>query len=260
MNPYYDLDHPFVVTQAYLDIREEVARARDNRDTVSIIGASGTGKSTALRKLAADNGFFYTEVNDGITKPAACCQRILLDAGIDPPKYVREQEIEIFRLLQSRGWDEDRAPAKVLIIDEVQELLPQTIRLLMAAREKAKAGLVLAGNEKSLVRSRGVAEAHYKAVNNRILSRLTLKHCTAKDCRDIAETFGVEEMDAYRACENFGTQRDFHKLRRLLTTARELTDSKTLRLQHIENAAIVMPGDNRKALSPVVVPFPQERS
>lgn len=260
MNPAYPLPETFVETQAYDDIRTHVELARSIRGHGLIVGASGTGKSVALRQLAIDKGYFYTQVDDGTKTPSACCQRILLDAGIDPAKFVRNLVEDITRILSSGSWDPDMQ-ARVLIIDEMQELLPQTVKLLMDSAEKARATLIFAGNETSLVRSRKTPKQDHEAITNRLFARRSIERCTEKDCELIARSFRVEGMDSHRACIGFGRRTNLHRLRDLLLTAGQLTDSKTLRLHHLENAAIAIGQSKRNArelLAPIAIPIRKE--
>lgn len=220
---------------------------------VHIVGRAGTGKSTALRMIAKERRYHYVEAEYASKNVEGLYAAILRDCAelYDIPKW-RAKKVAAVEELLAPSWyglmPHEKPAPKALIVDEIQQLELTALRQLLQTAERSGALLVLAGNERGLVSGRNRPKEDLEPITSRLSIPIKIEGCTITDCELIASQFGVEGMQAFRACSNYGIEHNLRELVSLLEIARQLAIGSTVTMDAIEQAAVVKHGQ-RKAVN-----------
>ena len=134
-------DEGFAETSIYKLAITVCNRARTYRNFGVLSGYVGTGKTTALKRYAADNaGVILVEADPDMTA-SNLLDDIIEEAGITNPG----QNINAkFRAILKAFKGADR----LIIVDEAEKTQPRALEYLRRIRDKAGIGIVLAGTER----------------------------------------------------------------------------------------------------------------
>lgn len=223
----------FVETAAVAEIRTAIEYAERSLYPVRIIGKPGTGKTTALRYLAAEIGAVYVQAAAAHRNLRGMYQMVLAAYGRSAPNTTEAE-------LADRVYEEigDRYEVPTLFLDEYQTLEPRSQRELLNIQETKCFGLVLAGNAETLAERKDTAAL--EQILDRLGMDLRLDGPTVDDCRNFCIEFNVEGKDAYAAVENFGGKTNLRQLVALLEEARDIAGHVgSIQRKHLETALLL---------------------
>lgn len=223
-----------VETRTFNDIARAMRLAIDFTDNAAIIGAAGTGKTTALKTLTERTpGAVYVELTEQSGRSVRglllfICQQL----GIESAGATYETERRVYRWLP---------PGSVLIIDEAQHMPPNVLRSALNFNDLGKTPVVLCGNDNTLRPGReGLAT--FAQIDLRIGPRVHITATTDEDADKITNTFDVEGLDAYAITRSIGAKYHARGIARVLTQARRFAgERKTIKAQHIRDAIELFP-------------------
>ncbi|MEN3794584.1 AAA family ATPase [Fulvimarina sp. MAC3] len=232
------------------DIIERVDLASGIRPPapVHVIGRAGTGKSTALRMIAKERGYHYTEAEYASKSVEGLYASILRDCTelYDVPKWRAKKVAAVEQMLHPRqtlaqNGEWDWVPS-VLVVDEIQQVELTCLRQLLQTAERAGALLILAGNERGLASGRGRPAEDLEPITSRLAIRIKIEGCSKRDCELIASKHGVEGMPAFRACVAYGAAHNLRELVSLLEIARQMATGPSIDESAVHHAAMVKHG------------------
>lgn len=145
---------PLVETENLRRILNAIQIAHEERDIAVIVGPAGAGKTTALRKYAAENpnGAILIEVDESMGK-IALFRELAEKLGIDR----NGSHVELVRRVASTLQDRDM----VVIIDEADYLNDGALELLRrVVNDKGQSGLVLCGLQRLVFRIKNLKNDH----------------------------------------------------------------------------------------------------
>ncbi|EIJ33338.1 AAA family ATPase [Thiothrix nivea] len=134
-------DDNFAETSVYKLAITVCNRARTYRNFGVLAGYVGTGKTTALKRYAADNsGVILVEADPDMTS-STLLDDIMEQAGIaNPGQSINAKFRAILKAF--KGTD------RLIIVDEAEKTKPAGLEYLRRIRDKAGVGIVLAGTER----------------------------------------------------------------------------------------------------------------
>lgn len=198
-----------------------------------IVGAAGSGKTTALKHYAAENnGVIYVQADVTKSSPRAALNLIAKAMGLKK----RGTSSEMLDILIDELTDTNR----LIIIDEAQHLTERSFNTLRALNDSAKIGLVYAGTPDIFSRMYGRHEAEYDTIHSRIGYIRKLKNRYTEE--DIQHLFGDFNLDKtiikhlYNISSRKGGLRIAINVFRLAGDIAK-TSGETLSIQHLEYAA-----------------------
>lgn len=201
-----------------------------------IIGAAGSGKTTALKHYANDtNGVIYVQADVTKSSPRAALNLIVKAMGIK----VRGTTSDILDNLIDELTDTN----KLIIIDEAQHLTERSFDTLRALNDRAGVGLVYAGTPDILNRMYGRHEADFDQVHSRIgyICKLNNRY-TLEDIESIFKDYKLNKTivkHLYNVSSRKGGLRIAINLFRLANDI-AVTSGEPLDIKHLEYAAKVV--------------------
>lgn len=227
------------LTPTARDINAAIDLAIELRCMGAIIGAPGTGKTTALRAYAKDSKrkVSYCEMNaaQSSTMPGMLAQ--VCEAMGAPPVHGTYQKHKT--ICQWKAW----GYVEVLLVDEAQHLDDRCLDALRGIHDEARLPLILAGNASLRTRFNSAKVAAFEQLTSRIGPRLELKATTADDMAALAGHYGIADRDAVRwlvqRCIGTGGLRTAARLMELAT---DIAGKGELRLTHVKQAAGALGG------------------
>lgn len=223
----------FVEIQASKDILDAIKLAIVG-DPSLVTGASGTGKTTALRHYVHKFDGVYCEV-DETTKSPGGMYRMLIKAyfGVRRGRTMLDDAEQLYDAFDHR----DRQ--RPLFVDEQQTFEATALRELLRVCERCNIPLILAGNAERLAKTKKTDSGALDQIRSRIGHRVQVGPPRPADCKSIAVDFNVEGMDTYAALANFGGRKNIRELVRLLRTARIVAGPVgSIQLRHVETALV----------------------
>lgn len=135
----------------------------------TIVGAAGSGKTTALQQYAKDNnGVIYVQMDATKSSPRAVLKLIAKAIGKD----VRCSASDLLDTLV----DEFKGTSRLVIIDEAQHLTERSFDTVRALNDKAGIGLVYSGTPDIRNRMVGRKKEELDQVYSRIVYDVKLKN------------------------------------------------------------------------------------
>ena len=201
-----------------------------------IIGAAGSGKTTALKHYAKENnGVIYVQADVTKGSPRAALNLIVKAMGMK----VRGTSSEILDNLIDELTDTNR----LIIIDEAQHLTERSFDTLRALNDRAGVGLVYAGTPDILNRMYGKHEADFDQVHSQIgyICKLNNRY-TLEDIENIFSDFKLNKniiKQLYNVSSRKGGLRIAINLFRLANDM-AVTSGETLDIKQLEYAAKVL--------------------
>lgn len=201
-----------------------------------IIGAAGSGKTTALKHYAAENnGVIYVQADVTKGSPRAALNLLVKAIGMK----TRGTSSEILDNLIDELTDTNR----LIIIDEAQHLTERSFDTLRALNDRAGVSLVYAGTPDILNRMYGRHEADFDQVHSRIgyICKLNNRY-TLEDIENIFSDFKLNKTiikHLYNVSSRKGGLRIAINLFRLANDIAK-TSSESLDVKHLEFAAKIV--------------------
>ncbi|NLF17010.1 MAG: AAA family ATPase [Lentisphaerae bacterium] len=174
----------YAQTQVADQVHDTVRLAQIEQTIALILGASGCGKTTALRRYAADNPECVYVVAGIDATPRAFLAQIAGQLGLATEGSAYSARLAITEALT----DTDR----VLIIDECDYLTEAVLQALRMVQENAGIGLVLVGTQAYLAKLRGKSSATIAQVLQRISYVVNIVEAPQADLRLIADAYGCD--------------------------------------------------------------------
>jgi DNA transposition AAA+ family ATPase len=201
------LDVPTAETSALDSVRKAATMAQDEADIAVIVGDSGTGKTTALRKYAAEShSAILIEVDSSFTKNVLM-EEIARAVGVETKGGLTAIIARIVEALRGRD--------TVIMIDEADYLSDGSLELVRRViNDKAQTGVVLAGLPRLKYKLENLRNDHQQ-LTSRVGILLEVKRLGKTDALKIIE--GVwrglpkEAVDAFVKIAN-GSARTLVKL------------------------------------------------
>lgn len=227
-------DIPFVETTIARRIFGIVELARTRGENAAIVGEPGVGKTRAINAYAAAHSETILMTVNAITGNAL--RDLLRELSELLGIFARGSIADIQRNMFQYDLSD-----RVLIIDEAQNLKLQALREILNLRDHAGMPIIFCGN-RDVLRRVNVDTGPLAQISDRIGLREEIECIPSEDADAIANTFGVEGMDAYHLARAIGARFRARALVRVLREARQLAGEKaTIQHKHIESAIAVFP-------------------
>lgn len=221
-------DFDFVPTSVYGTIEAHVKSAILEKGAVLIIGASGVGKTTALKHLKGnDDALILIKVRPLMT--ASCILDHILDElgiGLDriPAGYNRKLDKTLSKLEGSN---------RTIVVDEAEHLGLKVFETLRFIQDETDCGLVFCGTPdlSTLLYS---ARQQYPHLYNRTGIPVSLKVLTENDVEQMAsqiDQHGIPAATWRDACKGIG--RDLLKIVKVSENAATLPKNESKPFEHL---------------------------
>lgn len=226
-------DIPFVKTTIARRVFGVIELARSRGDNAAIVGEPGVGKTRAIGAYVANHDGAYLLTVNAVTGNALrdLLREISDLMGIHARGSIADIQRNMFLYDLS---------ARVLIIDEAQNLKLQALRELLNLRDHAGMPIVFCGNSEVLRRV-NVDTGPFAQISDRIGLREKIDTIPGEDADALASSLGVEGMDAFQIARAIGTRFRARALVRVLKDAREEAGAKTIKADHIRRAIELYP-------------------
>lgn len=179
------IDAPFVATSVYRAVAAACYRARRYGGFGVVAAFVGTGKTTAIERIAAEQedvyvihglpGMTHSILLDELVKQVGCPVKSGAATGGTKAEKLRA----LITALKGR-----RA---LIILDEAETCSPSTLEYLRRIRDLAQAGVVLCGTEKLMPMVRD-PRGRFGQISSRVLYwPPIIRRCSADDIRALAE-------------------------------------------------------------------------
>jgi len=210
--------------------------AHMHNDILLIYGASGCGKTTALKYYAQqNNGVIFVEADVTISSPRSILFLILSAMDEDTKGTTAVMMQRLIRKLTDTN--------RLIIIDEAQHLTTKAFDAVRAINDKARIGIVYAGNPEILRRMYGRQEEELDQLYSRIGYKCALKNnYTKEDISGIYSDFRFNDeclKYLHKASKRRGGLRI---MVRQCRTAQNLANAhgEDFNTQHLDEAAVEM--------------------
>lgn len=207
----------FLETPTAERILSGLAYAKANGDMVTIFGAPGVGKTSAIRHFGSQ----YPHVWIATITPA-CAAVVPALEEVSEAVGLREASAgarRLSRAIQARVRDVDG----IIVIDEAQHLTMGAIEVLRSIHDATGVGLALVGNELSYSRLSGGRSAAYAQIHSRLGLRMHILPPGPKDVRVIANRWRVRDAKVLELLERIASKpgglRSVTKVLRIATVA-----------------------------------------
>lgn len=222
-------DIPFIETTIAKRVFGAIDYVRKLNENAVIVGEPGVGKTRALEAYhAAHEGVaMITLTSFNGSTPRRLMLELSDRLGIFGGGTVYDVHA---RLLQYNLQDH------VLLLDEAQNLSPQSIREI----QNLQMSVIFCGN-RDVLKSVSVQKGPLAQISDRVGLFEEIDCIPGEDADAIANSFGVEGMDAYQIARAIGTRFRARALVRVLNGAREQAGTKTIKADHIRRAIELYP-------------------
>lgn len=179
----------YVSTPTAEAVQELLRHAQHMPDLATFLGAPGIGKtSAACHYTSANPNVWKITADPTLTKTRAVlidiCRVLKIYAGGMPSQ------------LQRRICDRVRGTGGLLIIDEAQHLLPETLDLIRSIHDQADIGIALLGNESVQSRLEGDGRREqYAQLTSRVGMRRRRAKSQGKDIDALLDAWGIGEAE-----------------------------------------------------------------
>lgn len=179
----------FVKTPTAEAVQELLRHAQHMPDLATFLGAPGIGKtSAACHYTATTSNVWKITADPTLTKTRAVlidiCRVLKIYAGGMPSQ------------LQRRICDKVRGTGGLLIIDEAQHLLPETLDLVRSIHDQADIGIALLGNERVQSRLEGDGrKEQFAQLTSRVGMRRRRGKAQARDIDALLDAWDVTEAE-----------------------------------------------------------------
>ena len=225
-----------IETSVVKRITETIELSRAMFWNAAITGAPGIGKTLTIKRYVQEDelNVGYLEVRPVI---GGSMNLLLEEVGavVGVKRYGSIVDLE--RALR-REWFEKR----VMIIDEAQNIKLNKLRQLLhlSVEDGGPFVFVFVGNDQMLKQTR-TGEAAMLQINRRIKQQVSITNIDDDDADAVAEHAGVEGIEAFKLLRKIGARFHVDGIVTVIQLARELSRSKTLRIEHLSDALDHLP-------------------
>lgn len=230
-------DIPFIETSIARRVFGIINLARRRGENAVIVGEPGVGKTRAFnayRNAFSDDAVLMTINRFNGSTPRRLFAQLAETLGIWKSGTIADLHS---RLL---GYPLEH---KVLLLDEAQNLSPESIRELL----NLEMPVILCGN-REVLKSVSHETGPLAQIGDRIGLREEIDCIPSEDADAIANSFGVEGMDAYEITRKLGTRYRARALVRVLKGAREQAGTDKIKAAHIRDTILGFHPQYRSAL------------
>ena len=221
-----------------------------------VVGAPGSGKSAALRMIAADRGYYYVQV-EKYAKSLRHVLTMILEAyarsyrgGVN--RSTPKRADDVIQLLSPGQYFEGgnwKTGHSCLIVDEFQDAEGPVMQALQSICEQAECVLVLSGNRDTVFSGRNRKRIEARADISRVCVSLNVPSPTARDIELMTVAHGCEHLETTKMCINYAHHVgfDLRKIDQLLKAARQICGPKPNCIHpiHVRGAALMIMHDER---------------
>lgn len=223
-------DIAFIETTVAKRVFGIIDLAREDQENAVIVGEPGVGKTRALSAYASAPDSLAAMIT--INRENCNKHKILLE------------EVSLALGLRSGGTSYDiknrltryDLSGYVLLLDEAQGLAPQSIRALL----DLPMPVIFCGNH-DVLKSTSAEKGPLAQISDRVGMFEVIDCIPSEDADAIANSFGVEGMDAYQLARAIGMRFRARALVRVLKGARKLAGAKTIKASDIRSAIDLYP-------------------
>lgn len=192
-------DFDFVETSIYLEIQESANLAEYRGEMRAVTGISGIGKTTAIRKIAADRegSAIFVECYAGMRKNRLM-QKMGASAGIGDGRTFDDMFEYLVRTL--------RGSNRLIIIDEAEHLPVEALDAVRRIHDFTGCGVLICGHPR-FYESLKRYQDRYAYIFNRLSIPLALKKISAADAQAMAATMCPNEVPGnvwLKSCDGIG--------------------------------------------------------
>lgn len=183
-----------IETRAYTTIFSMLKDAQDNSKFLCAYGATGVGKTTALRKYAAQNANAYYLLCEVTLTQKEFLDKICGALGI-MPEGSKSQKITLIANALNKG------EKSILILDDLGKVSDSIFRLvqLIYDRTEHSAGLFISGTEwlmEYVNKNRNKNKMGFRELYRRVQYWQEIPVSTPRDFKNIAMYYGIKEAKA----------------------------------------------------------------
>ena len=219
------------------------------RESALIVGPPGIGKTTAIHEIARRNkAIILMTATAANGAKSTFFKELGNEISTRDYRFLQPSKISLadrFALIaDTLQYYTDKATA--IIIDEAQNLAPDTMRLLLDINEKSGVPIAFVGNPHTL-KSAKVNQDALRQIWDRVDGhKCEFKGVASGDVHAIAIDQDVEGVDAYSYLEAFAMEnKSLRRLASLLREARIFAGERgSIRLAHLRNAVAVLHGED----------------
>lgn len=176
----------FVETPTALNIIEIMSFAQVAPDMGVVVGGAGLGKTTAIEKYRKENSNVFVVT----AEPCLSTPNNMLSAIADELGVIERRNAFLSRAIVNRL----RGAGALLVIDEAQHLSSQALDQLRTIHDKARCGVIVAGNESVFARLQGgeTKGAQFAQLHSRVGMRIVQAQPRAKDICALIAAWGID--------------------------------------------------------------------
>ena len=209
----------YIATVASQSIDQAISAARDTPMVISISGAPGTGKTTALLHQMQKFDAFYCTITNA-HKSTRGLMILLLETfhlyAVHRRSSIYDIHNALYGQLPNYGISRCSKP-ELLIVDECQSLDNSAMRELLALQEHSGISVVLSGNDHRLAQSK----SHDSAIGQiarRIDWRIRLGKPSKEDCEAFCAEYNVA-FDQVSLITKIGQETSIDTIVKIITRA-----------------------------------------
>ena len=227
----------FCATPTAGDIRHVIDLAREFGCMGAIVGAPGIGKTTTLRRYAAEHEARYIVMSPAHASMPRMLARICdaLGEASDAPGAARLHDTACASIRYRRP--------SALLADEAQHLGDAALDELRCIHDETGIPIVVAGNSSLRARVAASGASAFAQFASRIGPRATLTAATTGDVDALARHHGITDDDsvAWLVVRAAGTA-GLRIVERLMRAARTVAGDAPIKLAHLKKADAVIGG------------------
>lgn len=184
----------FVPTPTALRVQQALHYAQMAGDVTAIYGASGIGKTAAIRAyIGMSLNCWVATMSPATSGVVTALEEICAALGIQAAGGAARTHRDIVRRVTETGG--------LLIIDEAQHLSPSALDQIRAIHDHAHIGLALVGNDYVYSRMDGAGKRadHLDRLRSRVGKRVKLSLSSAADIDALLKAWGIPEDASWRS-------------------------------------------------------------
>lgn len=244
----------YIDTTASQDIDQAIGLARNTPMVISISGAPGTGKTTALLHQREELGAYYCTVTNAYKSVRGIMILLLETFGLyalHRRSSIYDIHNELYGKLPGFGAANGGNP-QLLIIDECQSLDNAAMREVLTLQEHSGISVVFSGNDQRLAQTKSHDSA-IGQISRRIDWRIRLGKPSKEDCEAFCAEYNVA-FDQVSTIIKIGQNTSIDTIVKIITRARVFSGAVgPVKREHLQPAisSIYVPKEACKLLQSV---------